>query len=216
MWRELFDREPPSLGRRYLEDRLAYRCRNCTTAGCPIGRGASSTPWSTSSSPKPPAGAIPGARSPAPGWCASGRAPSTWSPCASMTSSTAAGRTSRCRRLRERSPMSGGTAGRSLAYARNGTSQMNALPRKIRCAIYCRKSSRRGLWPGVQLAWMPSVKHALSYIVSQASRGLDSLDDHYEDGGDTGGTLQRPSLRRLIRDIEAGRIEAVICYGLTD
>ena len=52
MWQELFDREAPVLGRRYLEDRIAFGCRNCTTAASPTGPGASSTPWPTSSSPK--------------------------------------------------------------------------------------------------------------------------------------------------------------------
>ena len=65
MWRELFGREPPVLGRRYLEDRIALPAfRNCTSAASPTGPGASSTLWPTSSSPRPRAGAIPGARSP--------------------------------------------------------------------------------------------------------------------------------------------------------
>jgi len=90
---------------------------------------------------------------------------------------------------------------------------MSALPRKIRCAIYCRKSSEEGL--GQSFNSLDAQRQAcVSYIHSQRHQGWIVLDDHYDDGGYSGGTLQRPSLRRLIRDIEAGEIEAVICYRI--
>jgi site-specific DNA recombinase len=41
-----------------------------------------------------------------------------------------------------------------------------------------------------------------------------ALDDRYDDGGHSGGTLERPALQRLIRDIEAGRVDTVVCYKI--
>ena len=41
-----------------------------------------------------------------------------------------------------------------------------------------------------------------------------AVDDSYDDGGFSGGTLERPALRRLLRDIEAGKIDAVVCYRI--
>jgi site-specific DNA recombinase len=54
----------------------------------------------------------------------------------------------------------------------------------------------------------------VSYIESQRHEGWIAVDDHYDDPGYSGGTLQRPALQRLIRDIEAQRIEAVVCYRI--
>ena len=90
---------------------------------------------------------------------------------------------------------------------------MNAPPRKIRCAIYCRKSSEEGLDQAFN-SLHAQREACLSYIRSQCHEGWIAVDDHYDDGGYSGGTLQRPALQRLIRDIGAGRIEAVICYRI--
>ena len=54
----------------------------------------------------------------------------------------------------------------------------------------------------------------LSYVQSQAHEGWIALDDTYDDPGFSGGTLERPALRRLIRDIEAEKIDAVVCYRI--
>src|SRR5690606_10530403 len=51
-----------------------------------------------------------------------------------------------------------------------------------------------------------------AYILSQASEGWILHPDEYDDGGLSGGTLERPALRRLMRDIEAGRIDIVVVY----
>ena len=53
-----------------------------------------------------------------------------------------------------------------------------------------------------------------AYIDSQRHEGWVALDDRYDDGGYSGGTLERPALQRLIRDIEAGSIDTVVCYKI--
>jgi site-specific DNA recombinase len=70
---------------------------------------------------------------------------------------------------------------------------MNHTKHKIRCAIYCRKSSEEGL--GQSFNSLDAQRQAcVSYIESQRHEGCMAVDDHYNDGGYSGGTLQRPSL----------------------
>jgi site-specific DNA recombinase len=90
---------------------------------------------------------------------------------------------------------------------------MSFPARKIGCAIYCRKSSEEGLDQAFN-SLHAQREACLSYIQSQRHEGWIAVDDHYDDGGYSGGTLQRPALQRLIRDIEASRVEAVICYRI--
>ena len=85
--------------------------------------------------------------------------------------------------------------------------------RKVRCAVYTRKSSEEGL----ELAFnsLDAQRDACAaYIDSQRHEGWLPLDDRYDDGGYSGGTLERPALQRLIRDIEAGRVDTVVCYKI--
>ena len=91
---------------------------------------------------------------------------------------------------------------------------MNAPPRcKVRCAIYCRKSSEEGLDQALN-SLHAQRESCLSYVRSQAHEGWIALHDTYDDPGFSGGTLERPALRRLIRDIEAEKIDAVVCYRI--
>jgi DNA invertase Pin-like site-specific DNA recombinase len=84
---------------------------------------------------------------------------------------------------------------------------------KVRCAIYCRKSSEEGLEQSFNS--LDAQREACAaYIDSQRHEGWLALDDRYDDGGYSGGTLERPALQRLIRDIEAGRVDTVICYKI--
>jgi hypothetical protein len=79
---------------------------------------------------------------------------------------------------------------------------------KVRCAIYTRKSSEEGL----ELSFNSlGAQHeaCAAYIDSQRHEGWVALDDRYDDGGYSGGTLERPALQRLIRDIETGRVGTV-------
>lgn len=83
--------------------------------------------------------------------------------------------------------------------------------KKVRCAIYTRKSSEEGLEQDFN-SLHAQREACAAYILSQASEGWTLLPDEYDDGGLSGGTLERPALRRLMKDIEAGRIDIVIVY----
>jgi site-specific DNA recombinase len=90
---------------------------------------------------------------------------------------------------------------------------MSPPPRKIRCAIYCRKSSEEGL--SQTFSSLDAQRAScLNYVQSQAHEGWLALDDHYDDPGYSGGSTERPALQRLLRDVEAGRIDAVIVYRI--
>jgi len=91
---------------------------------------------------------------------------------------------------------------------------MSARPaRKLRCAVYTRKSSEEGLEQ--EFNSLDAQREAgLAYIQSQRSAGWSALPDHYDDGGISGGTLERPALQRLLRDIEAGMIDVVVVYKI--
>ena len=81
---------------------------------------------------------------------------------------------------------------------------MSPPRRKIRCAIYCRKSSEEGL--DQTFNSLDAQREAcLSYIESQRHEGWMAVDDRYDDGRFSGGTLDRPGLRRLLRDVEGSR-----------
>jgi site-specific DNA recombinase len=82
---------------------------------------------------------------------------------------------------------------------------------KRRCAIYTRKSHEEGLQ--LEFNSLHAQRDAaLAYIVSQKSEGWIALPDHYDDGGISGGTLERPGLKRLLLDIEDGLIDIVVAY----
>jgi site-specific DNA recombinase len=85
--------------------------------------------------------------------------------------------------------------------------------RKLRCAVYTRKSSDEGLEQSFNS--LDAQREACAaYIDSQRHEGWLALDNRHDDGGYSGGTLQRPALQRLIRDIEASRVDAVVCYKI--
>lgn len=90
---------------------------------------------------------------------------------------------------------------------------MNETKRTIRCAIYTRKSSEEGLEQ--EFNSLDAQYEACSaYIVSQKSEGWKRTPVRYDDGGISGGTLERPALRRLLSDIEVGRVELVVVYKI--
>jgi site-specific DNA recombinase len=92
---------------------------------------------------------------------------------------------------------------------------MSRLPAKpeVRCAVYTRKSSEEGLEQSFNS--LDAQREACAaYIDSQRHEGWLALDDRYDDGGYSGGTLERPALQRLIQDIEARRVDTVICYKI--
>ena len=81
----------------------------------------------------------------------------------------------------------------------------------LRCAIYTRKSSEEGL--DQDFNSLDAQREACeAYIASQRHEGWKQLAEHYDDGGISGGTLERPALQRLLADIDAGRIDLVVVY----
>lgn len=73
----------------------------------------------------------------------------------------------------------------------------------VRCAIYTRKSSDEGLEQSFNS--LDAQREACSaYILSQASEGWVELPEMYDDGGLSGGTLDRPALKRLLAEVRAG------------
>lgn len=83
--------------------------------------------------------------------------------------------------------------------------------RKSRCAIYTRKSSEEGLEQAFNS--LDAQREACAaFVLSQKHEGWTVVPTLYDDGGFSGGTMERPALRRLIADIEAGRIDVVVVY----
>ena len=97
------------------------------------------------------------------------------------------------------------------ANRRASLSQASKVPGKTRCAIYTRKSSEEGLEQAFNS--LDAQREACAaYIQSQKHEGWTELPNLYDDGGISGGTLQRPALQQLLVDIEAGRIDTVVVY----
>ncbi|MCB1357416.1 MAG: recombinase family protein, partial [Maritimibacter sp.] len=82
---------------------------------------------------------------------------------------------------------------------------------RIRSAIYTRKSSEEGL--DQEFNSLDAQREACeAYVRSQAGEGWHSLRDRYDDGGVSGGTMERPALKRLLADIMRGRVDVVVVY----
>jgi len=84
-------------------------------------------------------------------------------------------------------------------------------PRKLRCAIYTRKSSDEGLDQDFN-SLEAQREFCAAYIMSQTHEGWEALTTRYDDGGFSGGNLDRPDLRNLMADIEKGLIDIVVVY----
>ena len=85
--------------------------------------------------------------------------------------------------------------------------------RKLQCAVYTRKSSEEGL--DMAFNSLDAQREACeAYVASQKSEGWMLVPDHYDDGGFSGGTLERPALQRLITDIKARRVDVVVVYKI--
>ena len=83
----------------------------------------------------------------------------------------------------------------------------------IRCAIYTRKSSDEGLDHAFN-SLDAQAEACAAYIVSQRHEGWKLVSDRFDDGGLSGGTLERPALQRLLAEIDAGRIGMVVVYKI--
>lgn len=90
---------------------------------------------------------------------------------------------------------------------------MKPALRKIRAAVYCRVSTEERL--GQEFNSIHAQKEAgEAYVASQRSEGWVLAPDDYVDAGFSGGTLERPALKRLIADIEAGRVDTIVTYKI--
>ena len=94
-----------------------------------------------------------------------------------------------------------------MSRSRNG--KASASPPQMQCAIYTRKSTEEGLDQDYNTldAQRDSGE---AFIKSQASEGWVCVPDHYDDGGFTGANMERPALKRLMADIESGKVNCVV------
>src|SRR5712672_1725964 len=81
----------------------------------------------------------------------------------------------------------------------------------ISCAVYTRKSSEEGLEQSFN-SLEAQREAGIAYIQSQKHEGWVVVKDNYDDGGFSGGNMQRPALERLLNDVYAHKIETVIVY----
>ena len=81
----------------------------------------------------------------------------------------------------------------------------------IRCAIYTRKSSEEGLQQEFN-SLDAQRESAEAFIASQRGQGWQVKPELYDDGGYTGGNIERPALKRLLQNVEAGEIDCVVVY----
>ncbi|KPA99851.1 recombinase family protein, partial [Ahrensia marina] len=85
--------------------------------------------------------------------------------------------------------------------------------KKVRCAIYTRKSSEGGLEQ--EFNSLHAQREACaSFIASQKHEGWVLLPNHYDDGGISGGTLERDGLKQLMRDVDDGLVDQIVVYKI--
>jgi site-specific DNA recombinase len=83
--------------------------------------------------------------------------------------------------------------------------------RTLRCAIYTRVSTEHGLEQ--EFNSLDNQREASeAYVKSQAHEGWRALSARYDDGGFSGGSMDRPALQRLLADIRAGLVDVVVVY----
>ena len=84
---------------------------------------------------------------------------------------------------------------------------------KLRCAVYTRKSSEEGL--EMEFNSLDAQRESCeAYVASQRAEGWILVPDRYDDGGFSGGTLERPALKRLRADIEGSKVDVVVVYKI--
>jgi DNA invertase Pin-like site-specific DNA recombinase len=89
---------------------------------------------------------------------------------------------------------------------------MSYTPR-LRCAVYTRKSTDEGL--DQEFNSLDAQREAcVAYIASQVGLGWNLVPDLYDDGGISGGTMDRPALQRLLQDIRDKRVDVVVVYKI--
>lgn len=85
--------------------------------------------------------------------------------------------------------------------------------KQIRCAIYTRKSTDEGLEK--EFNTLEAQREAgENFVMSMKHQGWVILPDHYDDGGFSGGNLKRPALKRLMADVEKGKVDMIVVYKI--
>lgn len=85
------------------------------------------------------------------------------------------------------------------------------ISKGIRCAIYTRKSSEEGLDQSFN-SLEAQREACCAFVLSQKHEGWAALAGHYDDGGFSGGTMERPALQQLLSDIKSGKVDTVVVY----
>lgn len=83
--------------------------------------------------------------------------------------------------------------------------------RQVRCAVYTRKSTEEGLEQEFN-SLDAQGEACAAYILSQRHEGWRQVAERYDDGGYSGGNMERPGLRRLLADVEAGKVDVIVVY----
>ena len=92
-------------------------------------------------------------------------------------------------------------------------SRQDNRPSTLKCAIYTRKSSEEGLDQAYNS--LDAQRDACeAYISSQQHEGWSLIAEHYDDGGFSGGSMERPGLKALLADIALGKIDVVVVYKI--
>ena len=89
----------------------------------------------------------------------------------------------------------------------NGTSE------KVRCAIYTRKSTEEGLEQEFN-SLDAQYEACAAYVMSQRHEGWELVKNRYDDGGFSGGNMDRPGLRQLLADVAAGKVQVIVLYKI--
>jgi site-specific DNA recombinase len=98
-----------------------------------------------------------------------------------------------------------------LRPEQSGAIMTDQTPRVLRCAIYTRKSTDEGLEQDFN-SLHAQRESAEAYVLSQRQAGWSILPDHYDDGGFSGASIDRPALRNLLMQVEARAIDCVLVY----
>jgi site-specific DNA recombinase len=105
--------------------------------------------------------------------------------------------------------------GRGANRDRTGLQQatVRSAAHKLRCAVYTRKSSEEGL--DMDFNSLDAQRESCeAYIASQKAEGWLPVADRYDDGGFSGGTMERPALQRLLADVKAGKVDVIVVYKI--
>ena len=99
----------------------------------------------------------------------------------------------------------------NLQYAAAG--DLKSPGRKLRCAVYTRKSTDEGL--DMDFNSLDAQRESCeAYIASQRAEGWLLVADQYDDGGFSGGNMERPALKRLLADLRAGKVDVIVVYKI--